>query len=103
MFKRYFAVLSVWGLLAVTAHADAEKWVKLVHADTGKVLAIADGSTDARAKAVLAKDDGSDAQQWKLEKDGEQYKIANRKSGKVLDVEGDSKDEGGPIIQWEDK
>lgn len=82
--------------------ADAN-FVKLVHADTGKVLAVADNSDEAGAKAVLAKDDGSEGQQWKFEKDGDHYKIVNRKSGKVLDVEGESKDEGGSIIQWDDK
>jgi hypothetical protein len=82
--------------------ADA-KYVKLVHADTGKVLSVADNSDEAGAKAVLAKDDSSKGQQWKLEKDGDHYKIINRNSGKVLDVEGDSKDEGGAIIQWDEK
>jgi hypothetical protein len=67
------------------------------------VLAVADNSEEAGAKAVLAKDDGSKAQQWKLEKDGDYYKLVNRKSGKVLDVEGESTDEGGAIIQWDDK
>jgi hypothetical protein len=86
----------------MAAEADA-KYVKLVHADTGKVLAVADNSEEAGAKVVLAKDDGSEAQQWKLEKDGDYYKIVNRKSGKVLDVEMDSKDEGGAIIQWDEK
>lgn len=85
-----------------TLAADA-KYVKLVHADTGKVLVMADDSDEAGAKAVLAKDDGSKGQQWKFEKDGDHYKIVNRKSGKVLDVESDSKDEGGAIIQWDEK
>jgi hypothetical protein len=91
------------GLFAAPAAAADAKYVKLVHADTGKVLAVADNSDEAGAKAVLAKDDGSKAQQWKLEKDGSHYKIVNRKSGKVLDVEGESMDEGGGIIQWDDK
>ena len=92
----------VLGLFAASAAADA-KYVKLVHPDTGKVLAVADNSEEAGAKTVLAKDDGSKGQQWTLEKDGDHYKITNRKSGKVLDVEGDSMDEGGGIIQWDDK
>src|SRR5579875_319066 len=96
------AALLVAFVTAPAAAADA-KYVKLVHADTGKVLAVADNSDEAGAKAVLAKDDGSQGQQWKLEKDGDHYKIVNRKSGKVLDVEMDSKDEGGGIIQWDEK
>jgi hypothetical protein len=96
------AVLLVVSVLGPAAAADAT-YVKLVHADTGKVLAVADDSEEAGAKVVLAKDDKSQGQQWKLEKDGDHYKIVNRKSGKVLDVESDSKDEGGAIIQWEEK
>jgi ricin-type beta-trefoil lectin protein len=91
------------GLLAGPAAAAGAKYVKLVNADTGKVLAVADNSDEAGAKAVLAKDDGSKGQQWKLEKDGDYYKVVNRKSGKVLDVEGESTEEGGGIIQWDDK
>jgi len=55
------------------------------------------------AKAVIAKDDGSKGQQWKFEKDGDHWKVVNRKSGKVLDVEMESTEEGGNIIQWDDK
>jgi CubicO group peptidase (beta-lactamase class C family) len=84
-------------------HAGASKYVKLVHADTGKVLGIADKSDDAGANAVLAQDDGSLAHQWRLEKQGDYYKIVNRKSGKVLDVLMESTEEGGAIIQWDDK
>lgn len=91
------------GFVALPAAAADAKYVKLVHADTGKVLAVADDSDEAGAKAVLAKDAGSEGQQWKLEKDGDHYKIVNRKSGKVLDVDMDSKEEGGGIIQWEEK
>jgi hypothetical protein len=96
-------VVIACGLFAAQAATDATKYVKLVHADTGKVLAVADNSDEAGAKAVLAKDDGSKAQQWKFVKDGDHYKIMNRKTGKVLDVEGESMDEGGAIIQWDDK
>jgi hypothetical protein len=71
------------------AEAADAKYFKLVHADTGKVLSVADNSDEAGAKAVLAKDEGSKGQQWKLEKDGDHYKIVNRNSGKVLDVESD--------------
>lgn len=87
---------------ASAAAADA-KYVKLVHADTNKVLAVADDSDEAGARAVLAKDEKGEARQWQLEKDGDHYKLINRKSGKVLDVFEDSKDEGAPIIQWDDK
>jgi hypothetical protein len=101
--SRTILALAACGLFAAPAAAADAKYVKLVHADTGKVLAVADNSDEAGAKAVLAKDDGSKGQQWKLEKDGDYIKIVNRKSGKVLDVEGESTEEGGGIIQWDDK
>ena len=87
---------------SVVGAAEA-KYVKLVHVDTGKVLAVADDSDEAGAQAVLARDEAGEARQWKLEKDGDHYKLVNRKSGKVLDVSGESIDEGTPIIVWDDK
>jgi hypothetical protein len=103
MSRTILAVVIACGLFASPAAADSAKYVKLVHKDTGKVLAVANNSDEAEAKTVLAKDDGSKAQQWKFEKDSDHYKIVNRKSGKVLDVEGESTEEGGAIIQWDDK
>jgi Ricin-type beta-trefoil lectin domain-like/Beta-lactamase len=92
-------------IMAKEKQADASKYVyvKLVHADTSKILAIADNSDDPGANAVLAKDDGSIAHHWRFEKQGDYYKIVNRKSGKVLDVLMESTEEGGAIIQWNDK
>ena len=91
-------------IIAKEKQADASKYVyvKLGHVDTGKVLAIADSSDDTGANAILAKDDGSIAQQWRFEKQGDYYKIVNRKSGKVLDVFRESTEEGGAIVQWDD-
>jgi hypothetical protein len=90
-------------LVAATGFADDAKYVKLVQVSTGKVLAVADNSTENEARAVVAVDDGSKSQAWTLEKDGDFYKIVNRNSGKVLDVENESEEEEGAIIQWEDK
>ncbi len=103
MLRTITALIVACGLFAVAAAAPGANHVKLVHVDTGKVLAVADNSDEPGAKAVLAKDDGSKAQQWKFEKDGDHYKLVNRKSGKVLDVEGESTEEGSAIIQWDDK
>jgi hypothetical protein len=102
MSRWHLAVACVLFTISPAVAADA-KYVKLVHADTGKVLAVADDSDEAEARTVLAKDDGSKARQWKLEKDGDHYKLVHRKSGKVLDVYGDSNDEGTAIIIWDDK
>lgn len=82
---------------------DGGTYFKLVHVQTGKVLAVANNSDESEALAVLARDDGSKGQLWKFEKDGDYFKIINRKSGKVLDVQGESRVEGTPIIQWDDK
>jgi hypothetical protein len=102
-------------LLAVTACAfvsaptiardDKDSgFVKLVHVGSGKVLAVAENSEEAGARAVLAKDDDKEpAQQWQLVKDGTQVKVVNRKTGKVLDVNEASTDEGAAIIQWDAK
>src|SRR2546421_9813849 len=103
MFKTFLGVTVVFCIFALSASATGEKYVKLIHVDTGKVLSIEGNSDDNEAKAVIAKDDGSKSQQWQLVKDGDYYKIVNRKSGRVLDVNNESTDEGGEIIQWDDK
>ena len=91
-------------LSAAPRAAADEKYVRLVNVATGKVLSIADGSSDLGARAVVAKDDPkSDAQKWQVDKDGGYVKLTNQNSGKVLDVYENSKDEGTQIIQWEDK
>jgi hypothetical protein len=104
MTRWQLAVVGACVLLTASAGGAAEaKYVKLVHVDTGKVLAVDDDSDEAGARAVLAKDEAGEARQWKLEKDGDHYKVVNRKSGKVLDVFEESTDEGTPIIIWDDK
>jgi hypothetical protein len=105
MSRLSLTVIGVFVLsLALGAVAEDAKPVKIVHVETGKVLAVADDSSDAGAKVVVAKDDAkNEAQQWRLEKDGSEYKIVNGKTGKVLDVFENSKDEGGQIIQWDEK
>ena len=113
MWKSSFLAIIACCFIMITAPAapddkapdkkPAEKYVKLVHTDTGKVLSIADNSEADEAKAVLAKDDGSQSSHWKIVKDGEHLKLVNRKSEKVLDVKDQSKDEDGQIVQWEDK
>jgi len=104
MTRWHLAVVGPCVLLTASAVGAAEaKYVKLVHVDTGKVLALDNDSEEAEARAVLAKDEAGEARQWKLEKDGDHYKVVNRKSGKVLDVFEESTDEGTPIIIWDDK
>jgi hypothetical protein len=90
--------------LAFAATAEEAKYVKLLHVNTGRVLAVTDDADDNEARAVVAKDEPANkSRQWQLVKDGDYLKIVNRKSGKVLDVNNASKDEDGEIIQWEEK
>jgi hypothetical protein len=86
-------------LTASVAGAADAKYVKLVHAATGKVLAM-----DLEGlRVVLGKDGKGLGRQWALEKDGDHYRVVNRKSGKVLDVFNASPDEGAAIVVWDDK
>jgi hypothetical protein len=102
MSRTFLAVVVALGLFTAAAAADPP-YGKLVHVETGKVLAVANNSDEAGAKTVLARDDGSRGQQWAFVKDGDYFKIVNRKSGKVLDVEMESLEEGAAILQWHDK
>ena len=100
---RSLTALAVCALLSAPTLGD-EKFVRLVNVDTGKVLAVADDSDEAGARAVLAKlAEDNKAQQWEVKKDGNHFSLVNRKSGKVLDVYEDSKDEGTAIIIWDAK
>ena len=99
---RSILAVAVCALLGARTSAD-DMIVKIVHVETGKVLAVADNSEEAGARTLLAKDGDGEALQWKLVKDGNFLKIVNRKSGKVLDVFGDEKDEGTQIIIWDEK
>ena len=103
MVRLILAAAAALAWLAAPALAEDEKYYKIVHAETGKVLAVADNSGDAGARIVLAKGDGSEGQQWKIVKAGDHLMIVNRKSGKVLDVNEASADEGAEIIQWDEK
>jgi hypothetical protein len=89
-------------VITAPARADNEKFVKIALAD-GKVLSVADDSEEGGAAVVVVKDGDSKAQQWKVVEDGKFLKIVNRKSGKVLDVFEESKDEGTKIIIWDEK
>jgi len=79
------------------------KWYKLVHVATGKTLGIAGNSNVDAALAELAADESNDSRRWKVEFDGESFKLVNYKSDKLLDVQEESKSEGAAIIQWPDK
>lgn len=88
------------GLAVSFASATDPVPVKLVHVATGKVMSIEGNSTEAEARAVLAKDANDDTVQWTVEKDGDHFKLTCKKSGLVLDVYGDSNDEDVAINQY---
>jgi hypothetical protein len=102
MSRMVFAAVAAFAL-AGAARAD-DKYVKIVHVHTGKVLAVTDDSDESAARIMLLPDEaGKEARQWKLEKDGDHLKVVNRKSGKVLDVNEDSRDEGADLILYDAK
>lgn len=110
MSKWLLSAAAVFALVAFASAEDkkdekkADVVVKIVHVDSGKVLGVADDSDEAAAKCVLVKDeDGKDARQWRIVKDGDWLKLVNVKSGKVLDVNEASSDEGADLIIWDDK
>jgi hypothetical protein len=116
MSRLHFVIIGLCASLSMVAlrlsaadSADAKpKYVKIVNVASGKILAVEDDSPDSGSHAVLAKDvDSSNKhsrdRQWKLEKDGNYFKIANRASGEVLDVEGESTEEDHQMIVWDDK
>jgi uncharacterized protein len=105
--------MSKW-LLAVAAcavavgfsNADDKKadvTVKVVHVDTGKVLAVEGDSEENEAHCTLAKDEANAARVWKVVADGDWLKLVHVKSGKVLDVNDVSTDAGAHLIIWDDK
>ncbi len=84
----------------VVSRTQPAKYVKLIHVATGRVLAVQHDSADPAARIVLAEDEDNKARQWIFEPDGDDFRVVNRQSGKVLDVFQKSLDNGGLIIQF---
>ena len=101
--SRFVAALVGTCVLVAAPAAAEDAYVKIVHVESGKVLTVKDGSTESEASVVVAKADCGESEQWQITKDEKHLKIVNRKSGKALDVYGDSKDEGVKIIIWDVK
>src|SRR5262245_52887076 len=70
-----------------------QKFIKLVNIASGKVLSV-DPNDNAEMSMLITADDTDELRQWTLVNDGEFIKIVNRKSGQLLDVQLDSKEEG---------
>ncbi len=79
--------------------ADAG-YFKIINHNTGKVLDVRGGSTDASAEVIEWSWHGGHNQQWKLVYIGtSKFRIECRKSGLVLDVSGGEVTQGAKIIQ----
>jgi hypothetical protein len=88
---------------ALATQPTEEKFYKLVHTESGKVLGTEGDSHENVTQAVLAADEASENRQWKIVKDGDHFKIVHRQCGKVLDVCEFSSEEGAKIILYDDK
>nr|ASF57710.1 PR2455 [Piromyces rhizinflatus] len=70
---------------------------KLINRHSGLALSLKNGSN-----AIQSADTNDKSQQWTISDDGG-YRLLNVEAGKVLDVEGDSKNDGGNVIVWRDQ
>ena len=97
--KEYSALKRVYVHCGVPFVPDALSYYYLVSRHSGKVLAVQ--SAEEGAPAVQQTNRGEKGQQWKFVEIGEGYVlIANRLSGLVLDVSGESPEAGQSVIQW---
>ncbi|ENH95981.1 hypothetical protein J416_13129 [Gracilibacillus halophilus YIM-C55.5] len=86
--------LQKWTFKKVTDGYTNQETYKIINASTGELLTNNDG------KAVLAADDNHDAQLWTLSTTGTDYSFINKNSGKLLEVGGESQDEGASVGLW---
>jgi uncharacterized repeat protein (TIGR02543 family) len=96
------ALVNQWTYLA----NNNQKWefvdigngyYKIVSAHSGKVLDVVNNANKDICQATAT---GTDSQQWKLEKVGGYYKIINKYYETVLDVSGESKNNGAGVHLW---
>lgn len=92
-------VLDVTGAVADSPSAGSEYLI--LSKNSGKALAVANGSTDNNAGIVQTIVTRDDAQIWTLQDAGDGYfNLVNKKSGKALDIPGASTTAGTQAIQW---
>lgn len=73
---------------------------KIVNRNSGKVLAVAGGSTADGAAIVQQSDTGAASQRWRTVQSGAYVQIVNVGSGRALDVPGFSTTQGTRLVQW---
>jgi len=78
----------------------AQTYYQIVNRNSGLVMDVSGGSTNAGAQVIQWTNHSGLNQQWSLVPDGNNYQIKNRNSGLVLDVFGGSKNAGANVIQW---
>lgn len=76
---------------------------RITNVNSGKLLEVANGSTEEGANVQQWSDTGCSCQQWHVyeESDGV-YVLENVNSGHLLDVEAGGTDNGDTLIQWSD-
>jgi len=78
----------------------AQTYYQIVNRNSGLVMDVSGGSTNAGAQVIQWTNHSGANQQWYLLPVGNSFLIANRNSGMVLDVSGGSTNAGANLIQW---
>lgn len=75
---------------------------RIVNVNSGKVLDIRNGSTQAGDDVVQNMYNKASSQQWKIEQNSfGEYRFRNVRSNLYLDVSNQSQDNGAKVIQWQ--
>jgi hypothetical protein len=79
---------------------NATRYYQIVNRNSGLVMDVSGGGTNAGAQVIQWTNHNGLNQQWKLVPDGAFFQIVNRNSGLVLDVYGGGTTQGVNVIQW---
>jgi serine protease len=74
---------------------------RLINRDGDLALDVENGSTENGVNVQQWDWNGSAAQQFEIQSDGDAYLITNVNSGRALDVEGASTENGATVLQWD--
>src|SRR5258708_23409896 len=78
----------------------AKTYYQIVNRNSGLVMDVSGGGTNAGAQVIQWTNHRGTNQQWALVPDGDNYQIKNSNSGLVLDVFGGGTNTGATGIQW---
>ncbi|MFD9064327.1 RICIN domain-containing protein [Kitasatospora purpeofusca] len=87
----------------MTEHKITDGNYRIRNVATGLLLEVPGGSRRSGVKVLIAPEDGSDAQLWRLtavHPGGALFHVENVAGGKRLDVTGAATDNGVPVQQW---